>query len=205
MPEQLRHVPEGGDESGAERDEPGRHRELNRPAHAFGVAVGELHRGDRAHVVTDEVRTFDAERLEESEQVTQSRLAFDAGVVGFSPAGTAKVGTDHAVALLGDQRRDLMPLPPMQREAVEHDDGFTVAHGGDVRAQAGRLDDEVIEPGCLGQRRCEIRRCGDRVTVRFRCTHDDSFVGAGNYVYSIPDGARVTGTQLISHPLSTPS
>ena len=97
-------------------------------------------------------------------------------VVGFGPAGTAKVRADHAVAVLGDPGCDLAPLPPVLRETVQQHDGFTVADGPDVCAQARRFDEEVIEARCIRQSRRPIRCLNSGNVVRLGCTHRDSFV-----------------------------
>ena len=117
-----------------------------------GCGVGELHRGDRAHVVADDVCAFDPESLEDGEQVVHSRFTLEAGLLGFGPAGTAQVGADHAVAMLGDPGCDLVPLPPVQRETVQQHDGFTVADGGDVRAQSPACRRGGDRAGRIGQR-----------------------------------------------------
>ena len=86
------------------------------------------------------------EDVEEREQVVEPGLAFNVGILGHGPAGTAQVGADDAVAACGDDRSDGVPLPPVLREPVQQHDGFAVADGSDVGAQAGRLDDEMVEP-----------------------------------------------------------
>ena len=106
-----------------------------------------------AHVVGDEVGALDVEDVEEGEQVAEPGLALDTRIVGHGPAGPAQVGADDAVAACGDDRSYGVPLPPVLRESVQQHDRFALADGGDVSMQAGRLDDEMVEAGGLGQRR----------------------------------------------------
>src|SRR5690606_25084890 len=54
VPDQGRQVLERRGEPRGEPEEPGRHGELHGGAHTLGVVVGELHRGDDAHVVGHE-------------------------------------------------------------------------------------------------------------------------------------------------------
>jgi hypothetical protein len=96
-------------------------------------------------------------------------------VQGWRRAGTAKVRADHSVAVLGDPGCDLVPLPPVLRESVLQNDGITVADSRDVAAQAGSVDDEVVEAGRFGERRHPIRCLGSGGLGRFSCTHDGSF------------------------------
>ena len=146
-------VPEGRDDLRVEREEAWRHGELHCRSNPLGVVVGQLHRGEDAHVVGDEVGALDVEDVEEGEQVAEPGLAFDTRIVGHGPAGPAQVGDDDAVAGCGDDRSDGVPLPPVLREPVQQHDRFALADGGDVRAQAGRLDDEMVESGGFWQRR----------------------------------------------------
>ena len=89
-----------GSDLRAERHEARRHGELHCRSNPLGVVVGQLHRGDGAHVVGDEVGALDVEGVEEGEQVAEPGLAFDTRIVGHGPAGPAQVGADDAVAAL---------------------------------------------------------------------------------------------------------
>ncbi|WP_433020299.1 hypothetical protein [Kribbella sp. CA-294648] len=56
-------------------EESRRYGELRGRADPLGVVVGQLHRGDDAHVVGDEMGALDVEYVDEGEQVAQASLA----------------------------------------------------------------------------------------------------------------------------------
>ena len=113
MPDERGQVLEGREEFRVEREEARRHGELHCRPNPRGVVVGQLHRGDGAHVVGDEVGAVDVEDVQEGEQVAEPGLAFNTRILGHGATGSAQVGADDAVAACGDDRSDGAPLPPV--------------------------------------------------------------------------------------------
>jgi hypothetical protein len=96
------------------------------------VVVRQLHGGQGAQVVRDDVGAFDVEDVQKGEQVVQPGLAFHVRVRGHGPAGSTQVGTDDAVAAGGDDRGHDAPLPPVLGETVQEDDRLALADRGHV-------------------------------------------------------------------------
>ena len=156
------------------------------------MVVGQLHRGDDAHVVGDEVGALDVEDVEEGEQVAEPGLAFDTRILGNGPAGPAQVGADDAVAGCGDDRSYGVPLPPVFGRSVQQHDRCALADGGDVSTQAGRLDDEMVEPGGFWQRRQPGRGVGGTCIAGFGHGHGDVTAEGGVHAGGHP-GTRTRG------------
>ena len=92
MPDERGQVPEAREELRTELHEARRHGELHCRPNPLGMVVCQLHRGDDAHVVGDEVGALDVEDVEEGEQVAEPGLAFNTRIVGHGPASPAQVG-----------------------------------------------------------------------------------------------------------------
>ena len=109
-------------------------------------------------VVADQLDLVEAERVEQSDQVALEALLVEAAGRRVAPAVAAHVGSDYAVARLGERPDDLAPAPPVLRPSVQQHERLSLPRFGHVQAHAAHLVERVRDPFELRHRRRHVPR-----------------------------------------------
>ena len=172
--QELRQVPEARHDPRGEGEERRRHRELHRGEHPLGMPVAQLHRGERPHVVRDQVHALQPQGVQQREHVSQSGGAVERGGVRLRPPRPAQIRDQGAVPGGGQTRRHVPPLPPVLGEPVQEQHRLALPALRQMGAQAGRGDPAMGDAVGRRERRGPGAVLGGGQGEGLGCAHDDA-------------------------------
>ena len=107
--------------------------------HLFRMAQHHDERDRSAPVVGDQLHRVDAQLVEHGRQIVGHLVLGVARARRRAPARAAQVGTQHPVAVGGQRADQLVPLPPVLREAVHEHDRRAIGRSG-----VGDMDRDAV-------------------------------------------------------------